>query len=68
MICGSKELFKMHTVTCTTTHHDITDLVNLGMVQNTKTWLLWQQNIIFLRNKKFLSYALDDTFWEIIIW
>ena len=28
---------RLHTVSCTNTHHDITDLVNHGMVKNTKT-------------------------------
>ena len=27
----------MHPVSCTNTHHEITDLVNHGMVKNTKT-------------------------------
>ena len=26
----------MHHVSCTDTHHDVTDLVNHGMVKNTK--------------------------------
>ena len=26
----------MHPVLCTNTHHDVTDLVNLGIVKNTK--------------------------------
>ena len=33
MSCGSKE----HFVSCTNTHHDVTDFVNLGIVKNTKT-------------------------------
>ena len=33
MICGSK----MHLISCTNTHCDVTDLVNNGMVKNTKT-------------------------------
>ena len=39
---------KMHLVSCT-------DLVNHGMVKNTKTWISWERNIIFLRNKKILN-------------
>ena len=58
MSCGSKDIFKMHPVLCTNTHHDITDLVNHGMVKNTKTWISWKQNIIFLRNKKILKLCL----------
>ena len=27
----------MHPVSCTNTHHDVTDLVNHGIVENTKT-------------------------------
>ena len=46
---------KMHLVSCTNTHHDVTDLVNHGMVKNTKTWISWERNIIFLRNKKILN-------------
>ena len=34
MSCGSKDVFK-----CTNTHHDVTDLVNHGIVKNTKTWI-----------------------------
>ena len=42
----------MHLVSCTNTHRDVTDLVNHGMVKNTKTWISWERNITFLRNKK----------------
>ena len=28
---------KMHPVSCTNTHHDVTDLVNHGMVKHSKT-------------------------------
>ena len=35
MSCGSKDIFK--NVSCTDTHHDITDLVKHPMVKNTKT-------------------------------
>ena len=37
MSSGSKDIFKMHHVSCTNTHHDMTDLVNRGMVKNEKT-------------------------------
>ena len=40
--------FKMYHVSCTNTHHDVTDLVNHGMVKNIKTWISWEQNITFL--------------------
>ena len=46
---------KMHLVWCTNTHRDVTDLVNHWMVKNTKTWIFWEWNIIFLRNKKILN-------------
>ena len=53
----------MHLVSCTTTHGDVTDLVNHGMVKNTKTWISWEQNIIFLRNKKILNLCFR---WHIL--
>ena len=37
MSCGSKDIQKTHPVSCTTTHHDITDLVKRGIVKDTKT-------------------------------
>ena len=49
---------KMYPILCTNTHHDVTDLVNHGMVKNTKTWISWKRNIIFLRNKKILNLCL----------
>ena len=45
----------MYLVSCTNTHCDFTGLVNHGMVKNTKTWISWEWNIIFLRNKKILN-------------
>ena len=51
---GSKDIFK-HAPSCTNTHHDVTDLVNHGMV---KTWISFEQNIIFLRSKKILNLCL----------
>ena len=53
----------MHTVTCSNTHHDVTDLVNLEMVKNAKTWLSWEWNITFLQNKKIISLSL---WWRIV--
>ena len=49
---------KMHLVSCTNTHHDITDLVNHGMVKNTKTWIYWEWKITSLRNEKLLNLCL----------
>ena len=46
---------KMHLVSCTNTHRDVTDLVNHGMIKNTKPWISWERNIIFLWNKKILN-------------
>ena len=43
---------KMHRVSCNNTHHDVTDLVNYKVVKTTKTWISWERNITFLRNKK----------------
>ena len=42
----------MHPVSCTNTHHDVTDLVKHPMVKNTKTWISREWNITFLSNKK----------------
>ena len=50
---------KLYPVSCTNnTHHDITDLVNHGMVKNTKTWISWERNITFLKNKNILNLCL----------
>ena len=51
--------FKRYIQKCTlshllNTHRGVTDLVNQGMVKNTKTWISWERNITFLQNKKFL--------------
>ena len=45
---------KTHLVSCTSTHHDVTDLVNHGKVKNTKTWITWERNITFYEIKKIL--------------
>ena len=49
----------MHPVSRTNTHHDVTDLVNHGMVRNTKNRK--KGNIAFLRNKKTLNLCLRHT-------
>ena len=54
---------KMHPVSGTNSHHDVTDLENHGMVKNTKTWISWEQNIIFLQNKKILNLCF---WWHIL--
>ena len=52
---------EMHLVSCTNTHHDVADLVN-HKVKNTKTWISWERNITFLRNK-ILNLCLG---WQIL--
>ena len=59
----STDLFKMHPVSCTNTHRDVTDLVNHVMVNDTKTWISQEQNITFLWNKKILNLCLR---WHIL--
>ena len=54
---------KMYPVSCTNTHHDVTDLLNHGMAKITKTWISWERNITFLRNKKTLNLCLR---WHIL--
>ena len=49
---------KMYLISCTNSHRDVTDSVNHGMAKNTKTWISWKRNIIFLRNKKILNRCL----------
>ena len=53
----------MYLVSCTNTHHDVTDSVNHGMVKNTKIWISWEWNIIFPRNKKITNLCLR---WHIL--
>ena len=36
MTCGSKDIFRMHPISCTNTHHDITDLLNRRMAKTKK--------------------------------
>ena len=43
---------KIYLVSYNNTHRDITDSVNYKMVKNTKIWISWERNRIFLRNKK----------------
>ena len=49
---------KIHPVSCTNTDHDVTDLVNHGIVKNTITWISWKLKLFFLRNKKILNLCL----------
>ena len=55
---------KMHPVSCTNTHHDVRDLVNDGIVENSKTSKFLELNIVFYEMKKLLTCASDSTFWE----
>ena len=54
----------MNPVSCNNIHHDVTDLVNHGMVKNTKTLISLEQNIIFVRIKKNSSLAPPMTHFE----
>ena len=55
MSCGSKDNSKMHL--------DVKDLADHGMIKNTKTWISWERNIIFLRYKKLLNLRVR---WHIL--
>ena len=67
MSCGSEDIFKMDPVSFTNAHHDVTDLVNHGIVKHVRTGTSWEQNVTFLWNKKFLTCTSDGTFSEVII-
>ena len=54
---------KMHPVSCTNIHHEVTDLINHGMVENTKTWMSWEQYLTFPQNKKIITLFLR---WHIL--
>ena len=43
----------MHPVSCTNTHHDVTDLVNHGMVKKQKLEYLENRTQLFYEIKKF---------------
>ena len=57
MSFGSKDIYQKCTFSHNT-HHDVTYLVNHGMVENTKTWISCEWNRTFLRNKKTLYLCL----------
>ena len=63
LVVVQKVYSKMCLVSCSNTHCDITDSVNHGIVKNTKTYISWERNIIFLRNKKILNLYLR---WHIL--
>ena len=54
---------EMYLALCTNTHCDVTDLINDGMVKNTKTRISLEQNIIFLWNEKVLNLCVR---WHIL--
>ena len=61
----------MHPVSCTNTHHGVTDFINHGMGKNIKASLFSERNITFPQNKKILNLYLKfnfyDTSWEVIV-
>ena len=48
MSCDSKDIIQKCTVSFITIYHDITDLLNHGIVENTKAWISQEWNITFL--------------------
>ena len=48
MSCDSKDIIQKCTVSFTIVYHDITDLLNHGMVENTKAWISQERKITFL--------------------
>ena len=52
----------MHPVSCTDTHHDVTDLVNHGIVKNTKHEYLENGKQLSYETKKFLTCTSDGAF------
>ena len=54
---------KMYLISCTGTHRDVTDFVNLEMVKNIKTWISWEWTLTYLRNKKILILCVR---WHIL--
>ena len=57
---------KMHSVSCINTHHDVTDVVNHGMVKNKKKHEYLESGTL-LKINKFLTCASDGTFWEVVV-
>ena len=54
---------KMHGVSCTSTHHDVIDLINHETVKNTKHDYLKNEALLFYK----IIGASCDTFSEVII-
>ena len=59
---SKRHIQNLHPVSFANAHHDVTDLVNYGMVKNTITGMSWKQNLTFLLNKKILISVSDNTF------
>ena len=57
---------KKHLVSCTNTHHDVTGLVNHGMVKNTKTGISGGQDIS-IKQKILVTCVSNNTFGEVIV-
>ena len=55
----------MHPVSCTNSH-DVTDLVNHGMVKNKEREYLENRTYFSTKKKNLLTFASDDTNWEVI--
>ena len=62
MSCDSK---KMYLASCTNTHCDVKDLVNLGWLKIKGLEYLETRAQFFYKIKKFLLCASDDTFLEV---
>ena len=45
----------MHPISCTNTHHDVTDLANHEMIKNKKLEYLEKGNTTFQQNKRILK-------------
>ena len=63
MSCGSKDIFKNVPCLMYKSHHDVSDLVNHEIVENTKTLISLVRNIIFLQNKKIINLCFR---WHIL--
>ena len=50
----------MHPISCTNTHHDVTDLANHEMIKNKKLEYLEKGNITFQRNKRILKLGKNS--------
>ena len=69
MSCGSKDMLKRYIVSCTNTHHDITDLAKHQLVEDTKIWISQILNLCLrwyiLRNYCFVAEVTSNSLAEI---